>query len=59
MEDKSNYYQGLKKEMEECVDNGDTEAAHSDADDILCRLLHHLGYDEILDLYDEVNKWYA
>lgn len=43
----------------ECVANGDTEAAHIDADGILCELLHSLGYVETVAAYHEVGKWYA
>ena len=45
--------------MEEAVNNGDTEAAHGDADGILCELLSDLGYGELIGLYCKVDKWYA
>lgn len=38
---------------------GDTEAAHSDADDILCVLLESLGYSDVVAAWQEVPKWYA
>lgn len=47
------------EKMKECVNNGDTEVAHLDADDILCDVLTQLGYKELVDLYEKVNKWYA
>ena len=37
----------------------DIEADHSIADDLLCELLIALGQQEIVDLYDKVDKWYA
>ncbi len=37
----------------------DTERAHADADDLLCKFLKHLGYTEIVDLYNSIGKWYA
>lgn len=37
----------------------DTEAAHSDADDIICELLARLGHKEIVDEYHRVPKWFA
>lgn len=37
----------------------DTETNHIDADNALCELLSYLGYDEIVDLYQQVDKWYA
>ena len=44
------------KELQECHD---WEAAHGDADDLLCDLLRELGYSEVADEFDEVGKWYA
>jgi len=37
----------------------DQEAAHGEADDILCELLTKLGYSEVVKAYEEVDKWYA
>lgn len=49
-----------KELMNKCVENtGDPEAAHGYADDILCEILTSVGYQEIVDLYHEVGKWYA
>lgn len=47
------------EKMKKCVNNGDTEVAHLDADDILCDVLTQLGYKELVDLYEKVKKWYA
>lgn len=47
------------EKMKGCVENGDTEAAHGDADDLLCEFLRKLGYNELVEKYLEVNKWYA
>lgn len=41
------------------ADCGDTEIAHSDADDILCDLLSLLGYNEVVEEYNKIGKWYA
>lgn len=41
------------------VDMGDPEYAHGDADRALRDFLLALGYDDIVDLYDAVPKWYA
>lgn len=38
---------------------GDTESAHTDADDILCELLCSLGYEDVAKEYGKVGKWYA
>lgn len=45
--------------LRKLVDDKDTEVAHIKADDILCRILLDLGYDEIVEAYDAVDKWYA
>lgn len=37
----------------------DEEVAHSLADDILCDLLINLGYIELVDAYNDIDKWYA
>jgi len=37
----------------------DAEAAHPEADDVLCELLISLGYDDVVDEYNKVSKWYA
>lgn len=38
---------------------GDTEAQHADADGILCALLRGLGYNDVVDEWLKVDKWYA
>ena len=45
----------LKAEQE----SGDTEMAHSRADDVLCDLLISLGYKDVVAEYLEVDKWFA
>lgn len=45
------------KELEE--EDGDYEICHSQADNLLCDLLIKLGYEEIVDSYHKVGKWYA
>lgn len=39
--------------------SGDTEAAHSDADKILCEFLKSLGYADVVSAWSEIDKWYA
>lgn len=39
--------------------SGDTVAAHSDADDVLCDLLTALGYGDVVVEWGKVDKWYA
>jgi precorrin isomerase len=40
-------------------DNGDKEAAHGNADAVLVDLLSALGYDDVVDEWAKVGKWYA
>ena len=49
----------VKQKLREEADNNDTEAAHGNADDILCEFLKELGYSEVVDSYNEIHKWYA
>lgn len=37
----------------------DQELAHKYADNVLCSLLRSLGYNDIVDAYDEIGKWYS
>lgn len=37
----------------------DTEMAHIDADDVLCKLLKSLGYEDVVSEYQKINKWFA
>jgi hypothetical protein len=37
----------------------DQEAAHDEADEILCWLLRELGYGDVVDEWSKVKKWYA
>ena len=46
-------------QMKELVKNDDYEIAHSRADDVLCDLLRTMGFNELVDVYDQVGKWYA
>jgi len=36
----------------------DQEKAHIDADDILCEILIKLGYSDLVDLYNRIEKYY-
>jgi hypothetical protein len=37
----------------------DTEGAHVNADNILCRFLTELGFPDVVAAYEAVGKWYA
>lgn len=56
-----------KQYISECLDSmqklesdyyGDTEYKHESADEILCSVLRHLGYNELVDSYEGVDKCY-
>jgi len=46
-------------ELKMCVMNGDTEMAHHAADEVLLDLLRSLGFGEVCDEWEKVDKWYA
>lgn len=48
------YYKPYKGKMK-----WDQEMAHYNADKVLCAMLRDLGYDEIVDIYEAIPKWYA
>jgi hypothetical protein len=37
----------------------DVEAAHGEADQVICDLLTALGYGDVVVAYDDVEKWYS
>jgi hypothetical protein len=37
----------------------DPERAHENADEIICKFLKSLGYDDVVAEWDKVAKWYA
>lgn len=47
------------KLMQEQTKNDDIEEAHCAADDLLCHLLEDLGFKDVVDIYDAIDKWYA
>lgn len=47
------------KQLQDWQGEGDYETAHSEADDILCDVLKLLGYEDIVEAWDKVGKWYA
>ena len=54
-------YEELLVEMRECVEESKSnqERAHEHGDEILCNLLRDLGYDELVDEWELIKKWYA
>lgn len=41
------------------VNKLDTECAHYKADEILCKLLKSLSYQDVVEVYNDIYKWYA
>lgn len=37
----------------------DPESAHSLADEVLCALLVSLGYGDVVEAWNKIEKWYA
>lgn len=37
----------------------DEEEDHGEADDILCNMLDALGYKDLTDAWDKIEKWYS
>ena len=37
----------------------DEEMAHINADNLLCEVLHKLGFGELVNVYERVKKWYS
>jgi hypothetical protein len=45
-------------ELREIQEINDLKVGHRLADDVLCRLLHSLGYRDVVAEYNKVGKWY-
>lgn len=50
--------EAIAKLRERCY-SGDVELDHSNADEILCEFLRGLGYFDLVEEWDKVEKWYA
>lgn len=48
-----------KKAMTEAIDQGDVEVGHGNCDDVLCELVRELGFEDVVEIYNTQNKWYA
>ena len=47
------------KALKECSE-GDPERAHSRADGVLCDFLKSLGFEDVVEAWDDIYpKWYA
>jgi hypothetical protein len=45
-------------QLREIQEIGDLKVGHRMADDVLCRLLHSLGYRDVVAEYNKIGKWY-
>lgn len=45
--------------MKELANNDDVEARHSEMDDLMCEILSKMGFNELVDIFNETEKWYA
>jgi len=53
----SYYLEKMKKILDEY--DGWEEEDHLNADALLCELLIILGFQELIDVYSKIKKWYA
>ena len=52
----------FKKDMTEITKGGgrrDPEMEHVHADELLCKALREAGYEDGVDIYEKLDKWYA
>lgn len=56
----------FKEKMEEIIKSNmlpvygfDNEAAHISADNLMCELLIQLGYEEGIQIFKDMPKWYS
>ncbi len=49
----------IAKSMQEISKKRDPERVHGEADDLMVLVLRALGYDEAMDIYENMTKWYS
>ena len=49
----------IKAKLKELQQDDDVELSHYEADQIICKLLDDLGYNDVVKEYNEISKWYA
>ena len=49
----------FKRKMQEIDDEYGTEDGHIKADDLMCEVLEWLGYDEGVEIFRQMYKWYS
>ncbi len=46
-------------DAKEIIEEYDTESSHSKLDDLLCDVLDSLGYEALVKVYKDADKWYS
>lgn len=41
------------------IKDRDSEAAHAQADELLCKLLRQSGFEDLVKEFEAMTKWYA
>jgi len=59
MKNSKSKYEELCEQMRTLQNNSDIEDAHGKADDILCEALKMFGCNELIELYEQIDKWYS
>lgn len=49
----------FEKQMLKLQKNGDEEERHMKMDNLICKLLIKLGYEEGINIFKNTKKWYA
>ncbi len=49
----------IKQKLIKQQSNRNTETAHSEADEYLCDLLVKLGFEDVVEEYTKLNRWFA
>lgn len=49
----------FEAEMKRIEVNRDAEGRHREADDLMCELLESMGYGSGIEIFRNMDKWYA
>lgn len=55
----NNLVEKYKAKLNKIKYEDEIESGHIKADGVLCDLLDELGYDEITEIFDDLDKWYS
>lgn len=58
-EDLKTLHQSCLHRMKALINDNDKEEAHIKADRILCKILHAIGFHDVVEAFNEIDKWYA